>query len=103
MVDTQTLAQNVYAIVNAIPSGKVLTYGQVARLAGWPNHARLVGHILHHVSNSQVPCHRVVNCQGRPVPHWPKQVSLLHAEGITFKPNGYIDLSTYGWHVFDTE
>lgn len=39
--------ERIYAIVRAIPSGCVATYGQVARLAGNPRWARVVGYALH--------------------------------------------------------
>lgn len=39
----------VYDIVRQIPSGSVLTYGQVATLAGCPHHARQVGFWLSRV------------------------------------------------------
>ena len=53
-------------IIRQIPAGKVLTYGQIARLAGFSNYSRWVGKILsHHPGTAALPCHRVVNSQGR--------------------------------------
>ena len=81
-------------IIRQIPAGKVLTYGQIARLAGFSNYSRWVGKVLsHHPGTAALPCHRVVNSQGRTAPHWPGQKSLLAAEGITFQPNGRVDLN----------
>ncbi|TXH62414.1 MAG: MGMT family protein, partial [Thiothrix sp.] len=37
----------IYAVVQQIPSGCVATYGDIAKLAGLPRHARLVGYALH--------------------------------------------------------
>ena len=53
--------QRIYDVVRQIPRGKVATYGQVARLAGNPRWARVVGFALH-VNNDpeHVPCYRVV-------------------------------------------
>ncbi len=49
-------------MVAAIPRGRVASYGQVARLAGMPRHARLVGRTLSNLPNgSRLPWHRVVN------------------------------------------
>lgn len=39
--------QRVFAIVRRIPRGKVMNYGQTARLAGSPHAARAVGYALH--------------------------------------------------------
>ena len=36
----------IYAVVSRVPRGRVATYGQIARLAGLPSHARLVGYAL---------------------------------------------------------
>ena len=64
--DILSFRQAVYDVVRAIPPGRVLSYGVVASLAGWPNHARQVGHVLAHVpSGLDLPCHRVVGSDGR--------------------------------------
>ena len=44
-------------IIRQIPAGKVLTYGQIARLAGFSNYSRWVGKILsHHPGTAALPC-----------------------------------------------
>lgn len=63
-------------VVCLIPAGQVATYGQVARLAGLPKHARLVGYVLKHLSAEHtVPWHRVINAQGE------ISLSKLNAQG----------------------
>ena len=45
-----------------MPRGRVATYGQIARLAGMPRHARLVGRTLSRLPDgSRLPWHRVLN------------------------------------------
>ena len=44
-----------------------------------------------------LPCHRVVNSQGRTAPGWTRQRELLEAEGVLFRANGRVDLSASGW------
>ena len=44
-----------------------------------------------------LPCHRVVNSQGRLAPNWAEQRGLLEKEGITFKKNGCVDLKKHIW------
>lgn len=92
------LAHQFLAIVEEIPFGKVATYGQIARLAGYPRHSRLVGQTM---SRSEFygdfPCHRVINSQGRLAPHWPAQKELLQAENIHFQTNGNVDLKKSQW------
>ena len=61
--------EKVYAAVQKIPCGMVATYGQVARLCGSPRSARAVGYALHlNPLPGVVPCHRVVNREGRLAP-----------------------------------
>ncbi|TGX83532.1 cysteine methyltransferase [Palleniella muris] len=89
----------VYEVVNAIPAGKVLTYGLVAKLAGWPNRSRMVGHLLKGCSaKNGIPCHRVVNSCGRLAPGWAEQADLLKTEGVIIKANGYVDMKQHLWN-----
>lgn len=88
----------VYSVVAAIPYGKVLTYGGIARLIGRPQNSRMVGQAMWSAPEGlKLPCHRVVNSSGRAAPHWPQQRGLLEGEGIVFKPNGCVDMKKYLW------
>ena len=61
----------VLSIVSQIPRGMVTTYGDVAALAGWPSHSRMVGRTLRYTPGAELlPCHRVVNKEGRTAPGW---------------------------------
>jgi methylated-DNA-protein-cysteine methyltransferase-like protein len=89
-------------VVLAIPSGRVASYGQVARLAGDPRAARQVVRVLNTMSDRlRLPWHRVVNRQGRialPAGHgFELQRRLLLDEGIEVGPDGTIDLERFGW------
>ena len=95
----QEIIDAVLALVDTIPSGRVATYGQIARLIGRPKNARLVGKIL---SQSELyggihPCHRVVNAAGRLALGWEDHKHLLWAEGVNLKANGCVDLKRYQW------
>jgi O-6-methylguanine DNA methyltransferase len=62
----KTFLQKVYEIAAKIPAGKVLTYGQLARLAGSPRAARAVGMCMSKNRDTKaVPCHRVVAADGK--------------------------------------
>lgn len=90
----------VYDIVRQIPSGCVLTYGQVATLAGCPHHARQVGFWLNRVPQElHLPCHRVVNSAGRLSPVFPEQHERLLHEGVRFKSNGCVDMNRCQWKL----
>lgn len=97
-MDKLTFHQEVYNIVKQIPEGCVITYGQIARLIGKPQCSRMVGQAMFHAPEEfHLPCHRVVNSQGRPAPFWAEQQGLLEKEGITFKKNGNVDLAKHSW------
>lgn len=84
----------VYKFVRAVPPGRVITYGQLAILTGNPGWSRRVGRALR-TAPTGVPCHRVVNHAGRLAPGWTEQRDLLRAEGISFLPNGHVNLSKH--------
>ncbi len=97
--DGVEFAKGVRDVVRAVPAGMVLTYGEVAVLAGWPGRARMVGRILGAIGmDSDVPCHRIVNAQGRIAPHWPSQRQLLESEGVAFTSSGLVDMPRHHWH-----
>ncbi|MGL4603003.1 MAG: MGMT family protein [Iodobacter sp.] len=93
------IATAIRRIVAQIPQGKVATYGQIARLAGYPRHARFVGQCLH---DTPVPWQRVINGQGKVSPRGldgndDEQRFLLQCEGIEFDEAGKINLKVYLW------
>lgn len=88
----------VYALVAQIPAGRLVSYKQLARLIGYPDHARRVGMAMARAPKG-LPCHRVVNSAGRTAPGWESQRSLLEAEGVRFRPNGCADLTAFGWEA----
>jgi methylated-DNA-protein-cysteine methyltransferase-like protein len=97
-----TTFEKIYEVVKNIPKGKVATYGQVATLAGNPRWARVVGYALHqNPSPGVIPCHRVVNREGRVADTFAFgggtiQREILESEGIVFKGDGSSDLFKYG-------
>jgi methylated-DNA-protein-cysteine methyltransferase-like protein len=98
--DLQPFTAEVVRILKDIPSGRVVTYGQVARLAGSPRAARQVVRILHTLSDKhQLPWHRVVNAKGEIlVPDDESrelQRMLLESEDVVFLSDGRVDLSVF--------
>lgn len=93
----------VYEIVKQIPLGKVATYGQIARLAGNPRMSRQVGWALHvNPEPYVIPCHRVVNREGRISPAFAfggenVQKELLEKEGVKFVDDNNVDIDKYLW------
>lgn len=76
--------RKVFSVVRNIPPGEVMTYGEIAAMAGSPGGGRAVGRVM--ASNPFaiiVPCHRVVAKQGLGGYFWGKSVKkkLLELEG----------------------
>ncbi|MBV1877123.1 MAG: methylated-DNA--[protein]-cysteine S-methyltransferase [Pseudomonadales bacterium] len=94
----QKIERHVWQIINAIPSGQVATYGQIAQLAGMPNQSRLVGRILSRLpQDTRLPWHRVVNSQGKITnPNAERQSQRLKQEGVLLV-NNRVRLSSYLW------
>jgi O-6-methylguanine DNA methyltransferase len=96
----KSFAAKVYEAVRKIPSGKVMTYGDIAFLLGAPGACRAVGNALHqNPSYRKTPCYRVVDSQGRLSPQYafgglPGQERLLRAEGVEVQ-DGKVDLKKY--------
>lgn len=98
-----TFTSNVVKIIRQIPSGRVMTYGQIAALAGSPRGARQVVRILHSMSQKyQLPWHRVINKQGQLAlqdePFAMQQRLNLEGEGVEVSPDGYVDLARFQHH-----
>lgn len=78
---TDDQVERVRALVAAIPSGRVSTYGDLADAAGLPS-PRIVAWIMR-TDSSDLPWHRVILASGRPAPHMAtRQLELLRAEGV---------------------
>lgn len=92
------LVYEILSVVEEIPEGKVASYGQIARLIGRDNNARLVGKVLSQADvYGEYPCHRVVNHAGRLAPHFREQRELLLAEKVKFKDDDHVDMRTCQW------
>ena len=99
-----SLWPRIYAVVARVPRGRVVTYGQVAALAGLPRQARLVGYAMHGLPDgSTLPWHRVINAQGKVSvrslagPSEGLQRHLLELEGITFDDKERVSLKKFRW------
>ena len=94
--------KNVWKVVSEIPSGHVLTYGEVARLAGLPRAARRVSQALRRAPRDmELPWHRVINSQGKiSIPEdssgWKMQKDRLEEEGVVFL-KGKVNLEQFGY------
>jgi methylated-DNA-protein-cysteine methyltransferase-like protein len=97
--------EKIYRLVLRIPRGRVMTYGQIARILEERYSPRLVGWAMHATPKDarNIPWHRVINSRGgistgRVILTEPDvQRLLLEAEGVVFDARGHCDLSVYQW------
>ena len=92
--------EKIYRAVRKIPRGRVATYGDIAKLAGYPGRARQVGYALHALpQGSSVPWHRIINASGRislpPEGGGLDQRFRLMEEGVRVDPGGKVSLTEY--------
>ena len=93
-------AERIWQVVAQIPSGRVISYGDVAKRAGLPGYARYVGSTLGKLpKDTRLPWHRVVNASRKIAPRGSarmlEQKHRLKAEGVTF--NGETVLKGFYW------
>jgi methylated-DNA-protein-cysteine methyltransferase related protein len=102
MTATGTFAR-IWRVVRAIPRGRVMTYGEVARRAGLPRGARTVGRAMA-ASAAALPWQRVVGLRRAGTAHITirdplaagLQRALLEQEGVRFGSGGAISLARFG-------
>lgn len=110
----QAYYEQVWELVRQIPSGKIATYGQIAKLLPPPQGVafesyrafgpRWVGGAMANCPDD-VPWQRVINSKGEisQRPGAGRQKELLLEEGVVFDEKGRIDLKRYGWGSEDTQ
>jgi alkylated DNA nucleotide flippase Atl1 len=85
-------------VVERIPRGKVMAYGDIADYLG-EGGPRQVGAVMREWGH-EVPWHRVLMASGRPAPHKEsEQLELLRGDGLLAR-NGRIDMSTARWNPY---
>lgn len=91
-----------YLTLAQVPKGKVVSYGQLAELAGLGRAARWVGRTLSQLpADSKLPWHRVLGAGGRiSLPagtlSGDEQRARLRMEGISIL-NNRVDIQRHGW------
>ena len=91
----------VYEIVAMIPKGRLMTYGDIAALAGHPYAARQVGGLAH-FGPTELPWHRVVNRLGECAAGYyggkAGHQASLEAEGLTVIDYRVVGFEERRWH-----
>ncbi|SHI19518.1 MGMT family protein [Ferrimonas marina] len=94
--------ERIWRTLEQVPKGQVVTYGQLADLAGLPGRARLAARALRLApAERALPWFRVIGAGGRisipkTSPGYQRQMELLRNDGVEVN-NGRIKLSEYQW------
>lgn len=101
-IDSKQFAKLVYEIVNEIPRGRIMTYGQIAAILRFPRCAQYVGWALHWSNQEKVPYQRVLNRFGGLANGYPdggrdRHKIDLNDEGIEVREDGTVDIGKYLW------
>lgn len=90
--------ERVYEIVRRVPQGRVVSYGQIARMLGAPRSARMVGWAMR-CCPEEIPWQRVVKADGTVAGGAFSDVrrALLQAEGVLFLDDGRVDMNVCQW------
>lgn len=95
---TNDLYDRIYALVRAIPAGKVTSYGQLGVMCRITD-PRIVGEAMN-AAPADVPWQRVINSRGEISIRGAtgeRQRALLEKEGVEFDSSGRVDFAQVGW------
>ncbi|MFY8191462.1 MAG: MGMT family protein [Bacteroidia bacterium] len=101
--------KDVYEVVRLIPTGKVTSYGAIAKYLGASRSSRLVGYAMNasHEQAEYVPAHRVLNRNGlltgkHHFSHPNEMQELLEKEGLIIENEQVRDFSNHFWDPNET-
>lgn len=102
MIDTgKEFTNRVNQIVSQIPTGRVMTYGQIAAICGSARASRVVGGIAHY-GDPSLPWHRVVNKAGGLATGYPggrlAHRKHLESEGIVVAEDFHVNVQKLLWY-----
>ncbi len=96
-----TFLQQIYLVIHQVPQGKVSTYGDIAKMAGYPGYARHVGKALANLpKGSTLPWFRIINSSGKislKGDDFYRQKQHLTEDGVKVSDSGKISLKIYRW------
>jgi len=96
--------KQVYNLVEQIPCGKVVSYGQIARMLGRPRAARVVGWAMRCCPDG-LPWQRVVMADGSITGgvFADMRRAIFENESVTFLPDGRVDMTSCRWFGKNTD
>lgn len=99
IIKMKTFNEQVYDVVARIPTGRVATFGQIARMIGRPRMARFVGYASNNKASWHLPWHRVVFKDGSlcGAAFFEQQYKALRAEGVKFTKEKTVIMEQFQW------
>lgn len=96
----ESFFKEVYAVVERVPYGKVVSYGQIAKILDRPGSARAVGFAMKYCPEG-LAWYRVVKADGSPASGVPAELcrDLLREEGVIFTLDGRVDMEACRWNA----
>ena len=90
--------KQIYEIVEQVPYGKVISYGEIAKLLGRPRNAREVGRAMR-LCPDGLPWQRVVMADGSIAGgvFADMRRAILESEGVSFLSDGRVDMKACCW------
>ena len=97
-MEEKSFFEKVYEVTASIPSGKVLSYSDIAAIIGSPRAARQVGWAMIKCPDD-LPWQRVVKADGTIAGGEYARIrrELLKSEGVEFLPDGRVDMNKFRW------
>ena len=100
--DDKNYCARIFELVDQIPFGRVMTYGQIAEILGENFSAKVVCLALHSAGGEKIPWQRVITSQGSCATGkiflpYNAQQKLLEAEGVLFDGKSRCNLKKYQW------
>ena len=100
--DDRIYCAHIFELVEQIPFGRVMTYGQIAEILGERFSAKVVCLALHSGDGEKIPWQRVITSQGSCATGkiflpYNAQRKLLEAEGVLFDEKSRCSLKKYQW------
>ena len=94
----QGFFERVYAVVRRVPKGRVISYGEIAKILGCPRAARQVGWAMRRCPD-ELSWQRVIREDGTIAggAYAPLRRAMLEAEGVPFTQDGRVAIDRCRW------
>ncbi|MCA9782012.1 MAG: MGMT family protein [Calditrichaeota bacterium] len=104
MSEQQLMLERMQRILSQIPPGRVLSYGRLAEMAGFPGRARMAARLLRNLPDPDLPWHRILSADGHSrIPAdqvRQEQFQRLWDEDVPMRSAEQVDMT---WAIWDPD